>query len=154
MAEERKYTSAEIDQIVNDRLKTGKYFSQEQVNTMISERLKREKDTLEAYKTQMAKEAAAQAEANIMKERFAAALGDKRKVIHPRLTPLMIDDFTKAVNDPDNQGKSDDVIFSSLFADGYIVPKDYPRFESPTLPRPGKDVSPTDAIRQAFGLKG
>ena len=154
MADERTYTSAEVDQLVNDRLKTGKYFSQDQVNAMISDRLKREKDTLEAYKAQMAKEAAAQAEADAMRERFTAALGDRRKVIHPRLTDLMIDDFTKAVNDPANQGKSDGEIFAALFSDGYIVPKNYPRFSSPQLPMPGNDGSQTDAIRQAFGLKG
>lgn len=154
MADERTYTSAEVDQMVSDRLKTGKYFSQDQVNAMISDRLKREKDTLEAYKAQMAREAAAQAEADAMRERFTAALGDRRKVIHPRLTDLMIGDFTKAVNDPANQGKSDDEIFAALFSDGYIVPKDYPRFGTSALPRPGNDVSQTDAIRQAFGLKG
>ena len=133
-----------------------KRFTQEEVNQMISDRLKRERNTLEAYKAQMAAEAAAQAEAKAMEERFNAVLGDVRKVIHPRLTPLLIGDFAAAVADPANADKSDDKIFSELFMDqGYFVPPDYKILGAtiPPLPR-GESASPApDALRQAFGFK-
>ena len=131
----------------------GKTFTQDEVNQMIAERLKREKNTLDAYKAQMAAEAAAQAEAEAMQQRFAAALGNNREVLHPRLTDLMVSDFAAAVNDPANAGKDDQIVFAELFADqGYLKPKGAKIFESsPVLPRPGS-ASADDAVRAAFGL--
>ena len=132
-----------------------KTFTQDEVNQMISERLKRERNTLDAYKAQMAEEAAAQAAAKAVEERFTAALGDSRKVIHPRLTPLMIEDFAAAIVDPANEGKDDGKIFSELFANGgYFVPKDYKGLDAlmPKLPRASTSPAPNDAIRKAFGL--
>lgn len=128
-------------------------FTQEEVDHIVSERLKREKCTLESFKAQMAAEAAAQAEAEAMKGRFAAVLGNEREVIHPRLTDLMIQDFTQAVKDPQNAGKDDEKIFSELFLDqGYFKPKGAKLFSgSGALPRP-ENVQASDAISKAFGL--
>lgn len=131
-----------------------KTFTQEEVNRMISDRLKREKDTLDAYKAQMAAEAAAQAEAEAMRQRFDVALGAEREIIHPRLTGLMVEDFTAAVNDPANAGKTDARIFAELFADqDYFKPKGAKLFPgNSTLPRPGSGSSADTAVRAAFGL--
>ena len=138
----------------SDTMAGERTFTQKEVDQLISDRLKRERNTLEAYKAQMAAEAAAQAEAKAMEERFTAALGDQRKVIHPRLTPLLIEDFAAAVNDPANADKSDNAIFSDLFANGgYFVPPNY-KVLGATIPLTRACTSPApDALRQAFGFK-
>ena len=130
-----------------------KMFTQEQVNQMISDRLAREKNTLEHYKAELAAEAAAKAEADAMKARFSAVMGDKREAVHPRLADLMLEDFKAAVNDPANEGKDDEHIFSDLFADkGYLKPVGASWIPSgQKLPRPGSASS--DQIANAFGLK-
>lgn len=130
-----------------------KMFTQEQVNQMISDRLARERNTLEHYKAQMAAEAAAKADADAMRERFTVAMGEDREAVHPRLMELMMEDFKTAVNDPANAGKDDSTVFSSLFADqGYLKPKGASWIpKSPTLPK-GETAS-SDRIANAFGLK-
>lgn len=152
----KTFTQEEVNQIVTDRLKRERehVFTQDQVDQMISDRLKREANTLEAYKAQMAAEAATQAEAKAIQDRFTAQLDSRgTKLIHPRLTDLLIEDFTAAVKDPANAGKTDDAIFTELFKDQeYFVPRDWQLFKpSPALKRPSANVSP-DQIAQAFGL--
>lgn len=123
-------------------------FTQEEVNQMISDRLQRERNTLEAYKAeQAAKEAAAVARQKLL-GRMAACIGDNETLVHERLRDIVADDFDAALKDPANQGKSDREIFKAITKDtGLIVPKNMPRFSGPANTRPGID------LREAFGIK-
>lgn len=158
MAEEqRMYTEEEVQQLLArnaEQARTG-MFTQEQVNGIVADRLKRSRDTLEHYRAEMAAKAAEQAEADALRERFDAAMGTDREPIHPRLEALMLDDFSSAVKDPANAGKDDSKVFMELFNDqGYFKPAGAKLFTGTpgSLPRPNNAVTP-DPIAKAFGLE-
>ena len=155
MADDKLFTQEEVNDMIADRLKREREhtFTQEEVNRIVADRLKREKDTLENYKAQMSAEAAAKAEADAMRERFSAAMGNAREAVHPRLVDLMIADFAGAVNDPANAGKNDDAVFSALFAEqGYLKPKGASWID-PMPKLPYESAVSSDRLADAFGLK-
>lgn len=126
-----------------------KTFTQEEVNQMISDRLKREKNTLEAYKAEQAAQEVARAAREALKDRMTACMGD-RVFVHERLTGLVLDDFDAALKDPANKGKSDKEVFENITKDqGLLQPSKTPKFT-------GKATSfHSDALHDAFfGKKG
>lgn len=125
-------------------------FTQEEVNQMIADRLKREKNTLEAYKAEQAAQEAAKAAREALRDRMTACMGD-RVFVHERLTDLILDDFDTALKDAANKGKSDAEVFDSITKDqGYLQPKNTPKFTGPS-----GGSHPFDSVHDAFfGKKG
>ena len=153
MSDERNENQQNQQPRQDEQTQKERVFTQAQVDAIVAERLSRSRGTLEAYRAQQEREAAAQAEAQAVRDRFNACLGDKVEPVHPRLVDLMIEDFRNAINDPANSGRNDADIFFTLFGDGsYTKPKGaswIPRTKG--LPRPGSSVQP-DKLREAFGL--
>lgn len=125
-------------------------FTQEEVNQMISDRLQRERNTLEAYKAeQAAKEAAAVARQQLL-GRMAACIGNDQVLVHERLRDLIADDFDAALKDPANKGKTDMEVFKAITKDqGYLEPKNKPKFTGPANAR-----FPDNIHEAFFGKKG
>ena len=126
-----------------------KTFTQEEVNQIVADRLKREKNTLDAYKAELAAQEAARAARDALKGRMLACMGD-RVFVHERLTDLVLDDFDAAMKNPANKGKSDKEVFDTITKDqGLLAPKNAPRFTGRSTPAPSDDLKAA-----FFGKKG
>lgn len=93
-----------------------------------------------------AAEKAAAERAELM-ERMDAVLGD-RKFTHERLRDVVADDFSKALQDKANRGKSDKDVFDALTKDqNYFANQNQPTINMPPMgnPRP-TDVKDRDAF--------